>query len=317
MNRSEGSRESAAEPRLDRLDLEMDTQASDHYESGQFRADCRDIGSGISPDLADVPVSDQELLPIVQAAILPGLHLKYGPTLAPAEAVETAGPSLDPGVLSKFVDSLVESDLEAAWACVERMRGHGATAEWVVLELFSSAAVMLGERWDEDENSFAEVTIAMSHLSAFLRRNSEEFLASGRHHRMDCRILMTPAPGEQHTFGLGIASEYFLRAGFEVYTQGDSSLQSLVDYVRDQAFDAVGLSLGSIKHKDALANAIRRLRRASRQRALAIVVGGPLFGFYPDLYREVGADLMITDIREGPVRVMKLVKMLARRHGAR
>ncbi len=304
-NRSEVPPDSLAELRVERA-------GEPSVHPGDPGAQC-----GASPEMANLPINDRDLLPLVQTEILPGLHLKYGPSIPAGRPGSDAGPELDPAFLNQFADHLVMSDLVAAWACVESVRSQGATADWIALTLFTQTAVELGTRWEDDRNNFAEVTIAMSHLSAFLRRNSEEYPACRQQHRVDCRILMSPAPGEQHTFGLSIASEYFMRAGFDVHTHGESSVDGLVDHIREQSFDIVGLSLGSLRNQDALAVVIRRLRRASRQRALGIIVGGPLFGLHPDLYRQVGADLMIIDIREAPLRVMKLVQMLTRRHGGR
>jgi methanogenic corrinoid protein MtbC1 len=258
---------------------------------------------------AEPPVSDNELLPIVQSKILPGLHLKY-------QSNEDSQASDKPVLVSEqfreqFVGLLLESDVESAWDCIQALREQGASHDWIILDLFTRAAQRLGVYWEEDVSNFADVTIAMSHLGTLLRRNSEAFLDSGEQLRISCRILMAPTPNEQHTFGLNVAGEYFLRAGYDVSMLNDCSLSDLVSEVKRSNYDVVGLSLGSIKHEGLLAETIQKLRRVSRNRHVCIVVGGPLFDVNPGLSEAVGADMLVADVRYGPATVSELVKKMA------
>ena len=262
--------------------------------------------------------SDEALLPIVRADVLPCLHAKFG-VASPARArrADHGAPAggLDPALVDRFTGALIDGDTESAWNVIESLRALGASPEWIVIELLPLAALRLGERWEDDTATFSVVTIAMSHLSGLLRRLSAEFVLAGRGGRTHGRLLMAPAPGEQHSFGLSIASEFFVRAGFDVHTLASSSLDALLDAARTESFDAVGLSMGALVHRQSCTDTIRRLRSASRNRSLAVMVGGAAFTLEPGLARQVGADLMVGDVRDGPVRLMRLVRLLARRYG--
>ena len=103
-------------------------------------------------------------------------------------------------------------------------------------------------------------------------------------------VLLLPAPGEQHTLGLVILSEFFRREGWQVVGGPVSNGAGTADLVRSTWVDVVGFSLGSTRHLDGLAASIRGVRAASRNRYLGVMVGGPLFLQRPDLVRRVGAD---------------------------
>jgi methanogenic corrinoid protein MtbC1 len=108
-------------------------------------------------------------------------------------------------------------------------------------------------------------------------------------------ILLLPAPGEQHTLGLVILSEFFQREGWHLLGGPASGEHDAVDIVRGEWVDVAGFSVGSSNHLDELSAYIRGVRRASRNRYLAVMVGGPLFLQRPELVTRVGADCTAED----------------------
>ena len=69
--------------------------------------------------------------------------------------------------------------------------------------------------WENDECGFADVTIGMLRLQNAQRALRQDFVA-GQVVAIDapCALLL-PVPGEQHTFGLSLVLDYFLRAGWD------------------------------------------------------------------------------------------------------
>jgi methanogenic corrinoid protein MtbC1 len=108
-------------------------------------------------------------------------------------------------------------------------------------------------------------------------------------------VLLLPAPGEQHTLGLIILSEFFQREGWHLLGGPARDAHDAVEIVRGSWVDVVGFSAGSISHLDRLTACIRTVRAASRNRYLAVMVGGPLFLQRPDLVIRVGADCTAAD----------------------
>ena len=57
----------------------------------------------------------------------------------------------------------------------------------------------------------------------------------------------------------------------------------------------IGISIGSHTRLDAVARQIRAVRRASRNRAIGVMVGGPLLIDHPEIASVVGADTTAAD----------------------
>jgi methylmalonyl-CoA mutase cobalamin-binding subunit len=111
-----------------------------------------------------------------------------------------------------------------------------------------------------------------------------------------------------------MVAEFFRRAGWDVWDEpAVPANANLVQLVRAERFDIVGLSLASEIHLDGLARGIRALRRASRQRSVGILVGGPLFVEHPDLVARVGADATAIDGGQAPVQAENLLRLLVSR----
>ncbi len=49
------------------------------------------------------------------------------------------------------------------------------------------------------------------------------------------------------------------------------------------------------------------MRRASRNRGMSVIVGGPVFALHPERAAEAGADGTARDAREAPVLASRLV----------
>jgi methanogenic corrinoid protein MtbC1 len=177
-----------------------------------------------------------------------------------------------------------------AMAFIERLRGQGVGLEAIYLELLEPSARTLGTMWEADTCDFTAVTLGIGRIQQVLRELSPEFrseLECAWHGR---RLLLAPAPGEQHTFGLFVVADFFARAGWDVW--GGTAIRDgdIFRLVRDERFDIVGLSLGCTGRLDLLTTNIRALRSASRNHDVRVLVGGPLFIARPENACDVGAD---------------------------
>jgi methanogenic corrinoid protein MtbC1 len=70
--------------------------------------------------------------------------------------------------------------------------------------------------------------------------------------------------------------------------------------VENDWFDAIGFSLGTEARLDWLKTSIREIRQRSRNRSIAILVGGQIFLLNPGLVAEVGADATAPDALQAP-----------------
>lgn len=177
----------------------------------------------------------------------------------------------------------------------------------VFLELLAPTARYLGELWDDDLCDFTDVTVALGRLQRVLRELSPTLGRSVELSGQRRRVLLLPSPGEQHTFGLVMVSEFFRQAGWDVAGGGWTGNADGSIRVSAEWFDVVGFSLGAEIHLQELADSISVVRRLSCNRNLKVLVGGPLFGYQPEVLTRLGADGMTTDGREAPLLAESLI----------
>jgi len=226
---------------------------------------------------------------VVATEILPRLALARG-MVPPALGAKTTEYDA-----AELVRLLIKQEAIIAVAFLNALRDRGATAEGLFLGIVSEAARRLGVMWEEDRCDFAQVSISMGRLQQVVRALSPQFQISSVQRLRAQRVLLLPAPGGQHTFGLVLLAEFFCRAGWQVEGGPASPGQDVAAIVRDTWFDVVGFSAGAERQIESLANCVQAVRRASRNRDIGVMVGGPLFLERPDLPARVGADAAAPD----------------------
>jgi MerR family transcriptional regulator, light-induced transcriptional regulator len=196
---------------------------------------------------------------------------------------------------AELVNLVRTQDASAALAFVELLCLRGATIDSLNLGVLTDAARRLGDLWLQDRSDFAEVTIATGRLQQVLRGLSRKFQpcvvtpASAR------SVLLIAAPGEQHTLGLLMLGEFFRRAGWRITSVLGSAGLDAAEAVRNSSYDVAAFSTGSERLFEPLARSVHRVRRASCNPGLGVLVGGPLFLLRPDLVGRVGADATAID----------------------
>lgn len=230
------------------------------------------------------------LLRTIEAEIIPRLMLAHRaplndeqPTALPAQ------PTPDEQVV-ELTEIVLRRDTLAALSYVQARRAAGVSVEQIYLDLLGPVAQRLGALWEADQCDFTQVTVGLWRLQQILHEHSASF-QRGRPKRAPLRqaLLMT-APGTQHTFGLLIVGEFFRRAGWQVGGDPTLALDAALNDVATRHVDVIGLSVGSECHVDALASAILALRKASLNRAVVVMVGGPVVALQSDFVERVGAD---------------------------
>lgn len=229
-----------------------------------------------------------------------------------SSAAADTGPVVAPGRddVVAFGAHVMARDDTAIDAQLAALRARGVSVESLYVDLLSPVARHLGELWDDDRCHFADVTVGLGRLQQIMRGLSSAFGTEIDPPPGGRRVLLMPAPGEQHTFGLSMVAEFFARAGWEVVGVMDPMSNHFEDRVKNEWFDLVGISAGNSTRLDGIAACIAAVRKHSHNRAVAVMVGGPLFTVQPELVERLGADGMATDGRQAPVLAERL---LARR----
>ncbi len=290
---------------MDRL-----TQAAMHRNGGEESPDGRDEQSRRRMDDSPArtgrhPEMHPQLAHAIETSVVPQLVREHRQAPVPAQRrIGTAD-------VTAFTEISLHGDVGKAAAFVEALRQGGVTLEAVYLELLEPAARRLGVLWEADLCDFTEVTVGLGRMQQVLRdvsddfRNETECVANGK------RLLLVPAPGEQHSFGLFIVADFFARAGWDVWGGPGSPDGDVFTLVREEWFDVVGLSVGCDTRLEVLAADIGAMRAESRNQAIGIMVGGPLFVAHPECVARVGADAMAANGLEAPGAALALLARLA------
>jgi methanogenic corrinoid protein MtbC1 len=268
---------------------------------------------GQAPGAGGGPGSAQQvgrLVRTIEEDVIPRLAFAHrAPDPAPAALPEP----LADGEVASFAEQIIDGSDAVIASLVERLLWSGVTVETLYLDLFSPAARRLGRLWDEDECDFTTVTSGLGRLQRLVRDLSSSFGTEVLYPTHGRRVLLAQPPQEQHSFGLSMLAEFFRRDGWLVEGGIGAAARDPVARVRAEWFDVVGFSVGSRARVEWVRDKIAALRPASRNAAVVVLVGGPLFSAGLDAADLLGADGSAPDAREVPALAERLVSVGAAR----
>jgi methylmalonyl-CoA mutase cobalamin-binding subunit len=90
-------------------------------------------------------------------------------------------------------------------------------------------------------------------------------------------ILLTCAPGENHTFGVAMVADFFRRYGWQASNLCGLENRCLFSKLASTQFTAVGFSLHNDTNYEALKTLVKEVRLKSINENLMILVGGIIF----------------------------------------
>jgi methanogenic corrinoid protein MtbC1 len=248
----------------------------------------------------------------LETDIIPKLLLAHRKVAAAAYIDRGPGMELRAEDVSALASLAMQADLPGALSYLEGLRGRGIPIERLYLELLGPVARRLGTMWEEDLCDFTAVTIGLSCLHQIVREYSPAFVARTPRPEPERRILLAPAPGEQHSFGVLVVEQFFRGAGWDVWSGSGLERAEIIEAAQRIWFGVAGFSLACEDHIGDLALLIRDVRRASRNAGLGILVGGPIFIESPDLVGMVGADATAADGRQATLQAETMLALLGR-----
>jgi len=252
--------------------------------------------------------SEDRLLPLVEAEIIPRLMMAHQDQRLQAPNA----PAIATRDVVGFARALMENRMPDATDIVADVSARGISMDKVYLDLFAPAARYLGELWEADLCTFSEVTLCLWRLQTLLYDLSPAFHSNAKNTKpapeSERRIIMATMPGQQHTFGLSMLSEFFRREGWIVLSIPSPKPGELQDALSANWFDVLALSVSTDNELPELGKAIRTARKTSRNPRLSIMVGGPLFLREPRLASTVGADGCSSDAEEALTLAVRLVQ---------
>lgn len=220
-------------------------------------------------------------------------------------AADTLPP--DDPLVKEFVRAALALDEGEIKGIVDEQLDRGISVQSIYLDLLAPAARRLGEMWAEDSCDFVEVTMAVGRLQLVLRDLSQMFVRDRPEEDLAGRVLLACVPGEQHSLGLFMVAEFFVRDGWEVHVGPPLTDEQLLADVRSEWYDVVGFSVSCDSRLDHLKREIRRVRQASLNRDVLILAGGRAFNEHPGLLERIGADASAANAELAPERARQLL----------
>jgi MerR family transcriptional regulator, light-induced transcriptional regulator len=236
----------------------------------------------------------ETLFRTIETEIIPRLMLLHREGSGEALPAPDATLVIEESHVVEFTDLALKGDA-AAGGYLEALMLRGAPLDAIYLNLLAPAARRLGDLWNADLCEFTDVTVALGRMQALLRGLSADMKLPRSSNCSGRRVLFVPAPGEQHTFGLAMVCDFFRAGGWDVWTEAPAPADTVVALVQERWFDVVGFSMGHDRGIAPTVELIRSIRKASHNRAVKVLVGGPLIIDRPQIATLVDADGMATD----------------------
>jgi methanogenic corrinoid protein MtbC1 len=150
--------------------------------------------------------------------------------------------------------------------------------------ILSAAARRLGERWQADLMSFADVSIAVGQILRLSQAHAQRHvpLTIDRAQR---QALFATLPGQAHNLGLVLAAEAFRQADWQVTLLLDTPALEVLERARRIRPRTVGLSLSSMERQHQIRGLIEGLRDLP-YRVRVVLGGGAAHGFAATLPRD-------------------------------
>ncbi|MDP3406463.1 MAG: cobalamin-dependent protein [Brevundimonas sp.] len=213
---------------------------------------------------------------------------------------------ISPAELERFARQSFVEDLGQLMEHVDLFMRRGVAVETIYFDLLSPAAKLLGEMWEDDQCTFADVTVGLCRLQQIIyefadRVHVENGGGDGR------TALFALTPGDQHSLGLIMVVEFFRQSGWRTICMPDATAEDLVHMVETESFDLIGFSMANEKWLEPLPHLIGCLRKASRNQQVRVMVGGRVFSDDPRRVAQVGADETASDARQAVQMAARLV----------
>ena len=206
----------------------------------------------------------------------------------------------DAGSIAAFCASLTAPQDAEAERFIRNLRRSGNSVNTIYLSYIAAAARELGRQWDEDEISFAVVTMASGRLYRIIRGLRHVLDRVAPPQVEEDRVLLALLPGDTHTLASEMAADMFRRAGWEV------------DLSVDESHDTVVARAEAVRHAAivVVANGARELPQLTRLviglRIVApmtpVVLAGKILDT-PDVAMLCGVDEVMTTLEGAPARL--------------
>jgi len=294
-------------------DLEVDEGSND--ASGHLARVAQVCSPSLASSVSSQPTQIELLLKAVESDLIPRLYVNHmmdvpatSPLVENRETEPAPGPWSSDEKVAAFAALCIGNDPELLDKHVTDLLAQGVTLESIFLYLLTPTARYLGEQWSADELSFVDVHLGLCRLHQLICEcetigyRKQNLLQPGE------SILLTCAPGENHTFGVTMVADFFRRYGWQVSNLCGLSSEFVIARLESTEYAVVGFSLHNQYNYEALAELVNNIRIKSCNKDLIVMVGGDYFIRHPNKVEAVGADIFATDGRQAILKATEASK---------
>jgi hypothetical protein len=193
--------------------------------------------------------------------------------------------------LARLFSAARDEDETAQVEAICRTAGGGLDD---FVRLYGRTAEALGDLWQADACTGADITVALSELQLVYSRMRRHGVIDPDRAVGVYRVTVAQMPGDLHIVGSILQADVLRSRGWSAMSRFPSSTQELLNEVARRPLDCLVVATSSVSPDDEgferLRTLVSALRAVSLNPDLAIVVAGRAFTDSPGAFREVGAD---------------------------
>jgi MerR family transcriptional regulator, light-induced transcriptional regulator len=247
----------------------------------------------------------KRLSEILADEIVPRLRLIHhgiGAAAAPVEHLGTAQ-------IAEFAALTMLTNNDAASRYFDEMRAKGLSVETLFIHLLTPTARHLEQLLEQDRCDFIDFTLGIARLQQFLAIfDAVDQIAVGA---SDHRALLVTMPEERHVFDRDLLAALMRRAGWETSANSCRCPKDAAALVSHEWFGLLSVTMTNRSGLEKVAAVVEAVRRASSNRSIRIMVGGPVFVRDPALAVQVGADAAALDAASAIIVAEGLIRQRA------
>ncbi len=211
-----------------------------------------------------------DLLATLEAEIIPRLMMAHRGSRS---ACEQTRPPPTQDEIVQLAHIAACHDLTRALSFVETMCRDGLSLEVILLDLVAQSARLLGAQWQDDLRTFTEVCAGLGTLHQVLHVLGPSFAPALPHQGL---VVLTVAPGEEHTLGVHLMGEFLRRDGWGVQVDSAMDRDDLLQVVSTQKVEMLGISVSNDFLLPKLPDLLSTARKVSKNPDMLIMLGGAL-----------------------------------------
>ena len=199
--------------------------------------------------------------------------------------------TLDEEEINKLTNLLLDTKEGSFELAITILKTHGASINYIVLELIPEIARKFGKQWEDDSLSFADVSMGVNKLERVIHKLDYLFQANQLNRQQNKAIFITGFPGSQHSLGSLIFANFLIFSGWQVHRPNQVNLDSIVHGVSSKMLQAIAISISTNEQLDRLPDLINTLRQKSQNPKIIVLIGGPLYNKAPEAFDHIQAEV--------------------------